>query len=54
MLLCGYCIETCRSHGERIYKGEMIYDLVESEAYDITCEECGEYDDLYDCKIDEG
>lgn len=52
MLLCSYCIEADRSHGERIYKGEMIYDLDKSEEYNIPCEECGEYDDLYDCKID--
>ena len=50
MLLCGYCIEACRSHGEPIYKGKMKYDAVESEALDIPCEECGEYDDLYDCR----
>lgn len=45
--MCKYCIEARRSHGEKIYVGE----LVEPEAGQ-QCEFCEEYDDeLYECEV---
>jgi len=50
-LLCNYCIESIRSHGEPVYKGELKYDYEESVLENVKCEHCNEHDDLYECKL---
>ena len=61
-ILCEYCIEAIRSHGEKIFVGEMIsqdidYDEEKEEwvsEYDepiIKCDWCEEPSpELYECK----
>ena len=48
MLMCRHCIEAIRSRGDYIMTGEMVYSAEECEEMGITCEWCGEYDDLYE------
>ena len=54
MLLCSHCIEELKSRGEVVYVNyDIAYTVEESEEMDITCEWCNEYDDLYECKVDQ-
>ena len=53
MLLCEHCIEELRSRGEVVYVNyDMKYSIEEAEEMNIECEWCGEYDDLYEVKVD--
>ena len=53
MLLCEHCIEELRSRGEVVYVNyDMKYSIEDAEEMDIECEWCGEYDDLYEVKVD--
>ena len=50
MRLCKYCIEAMRSHGKKVYVGEMI-EVEENQ----QCDFCEEKDDeLYECKVADG
>ncbi len=51
MLLCSYCIQAIKSHGEKILVGDQEFTCEEAEEQKITCDFCGEYDDFYDCEI---
>lgn len=53
MKLCRHCIEELKSRGEVIFVNyDSVIDAEESEEMDIECEWCGEYDDLYEVKVD--
>lgn len=42
--LCEHCIEAIRSHGEKVYEGDVLPDMG-------ICEWCDEEDILYDCEF---
>ena len=51
IILCTWCINGIRSHGEDVYVGNEV-DYNEEDTH--RCEFCGEYDEdeaLYECMI---
>jgi hypothetical protein len=48
-----HCIEGLESRGESVSVGDLQFDIEEAEEQEISCEWCGEVDDLYDCELGE-
>lgn len=46
MLMCKYCIQAFRSHGELLYYG--------MEIQNGTCDWCGEEDELFEVMLTDG
>lgn len=51
MYLCPHCIQVIRSR-EPLYVGPLAFSAEDAEEEGVTCDWCGEIDDLYDCKPD--
>lgn len=49
MKLCPICIEEA-TEKEDLHIGKLLYTEEESEEKDITCDWCGQHDDLYDVR----
>ena len=46
--ICPYCIQAWKSHGEKLYVGNIKYEYDEAVELNIGCDLCGEADDLYE------
>ena len=51
MLMCEYCQQEVKSHGEKIFVGYRKMTFEESMETDTPCEWCDEYDDLYEVRF---
>lgn len=52
ILLCEHCIEAIRSRGELVKVCEPNFVTAEEcEEHNITCDWCGEIDDLHSCEF---
>lgn len=49
MKLCKHCIMELKSRGEQVFVGDLLFDSEEAEEEKVTCDWCGEYDDLFEC-----
>lgn len=53
MKICKHCMEEMKSRGEVVYVNyDEMMSIEEAEEMEIACEWCGEYDDLYEVKLD--
>ncbi len=53
MLLCKHCIEDYKNKGYVVLlENDDIYlEQEESEEFNVTCDNCGDVDSLYHCKV---
>ena len=53
LALCERCIKAIESRGENIFTGPLYLFADEAERAKYGCYICGEYNDLYECIIEE-